>query len=299
MKFVYENTEFCHTICDENNMATRRPYYEGEIISLKDSMINTSECYWAFENGWRFLLGIKLCIKEVYRDKRIELYRYPEKGYCGDFSRDQLTKLLFALTFKGDITYRNYILKLLRWRISLKFTQTIDFWLWQKSMLYNSKIISFIHGIWSFFAVLLPLLWTRLWFYICGVKFVSESSYEPNMPTTKLQRFARKSWTHFPVYAVDKYCWQHYCLPDTPIKKFVGYCVRKLSDKTNLVHIMLLGGSVSKDQVESFKPYLHSRWSAWLININRVVQKMPEGMYTENLKDVAMLQTLYKATQYD
>jgi hypothetical protein len=280
-------------------MVKRNSYYNGEETSVNDSMIDTSECAIAYDNNYIFLQGIKSCIHFV--KGYVGLYRYPEMGRTEDFSRDQLSKMIPALTLCNEVPLRDKVLKAMRFRLSLKFRLGVDLWLWKHALLKNSKFIGAIHHLIMFFVMSGSGLWNGLIFLFFGVRRVKDKDYVPHMSDDELtrgQRFARKRHLLYPAYAFDKFCWQLFIMPDSRVKRALGWwCNLILGDKENYVHRMLLGCKVTQEEVNSYHPYLHSRFSTWLLNINRTTEKMPEGKFSKNLKDVALLHKLYNITQ--
>lgn len=300
MDFNLKRNDKQHWYLDHKGMIRRSPYYKGENMEMtkKDSMVDISNSLMYFDNGYVFMKGIKKCIVKVPDKEILEFYRYPEQGHTGDFSLDQFVKLISCLTIAGQIEFRSWIFKYLRRRISQKFILSQDIIWWIKA-LKGSRFHTWLFCVWNMTKVF-TAGWNWLVFKIAGFYIMSDEEYKPTPKKELTKRQLRIKKLHYKARNIEKLCEQIYTLPDMRIKRNLQKWLRNsiLVDKTNYSNIMLLGGKVSKELIDNYKPFLHNRKGAYLrYGINQMVKIMPEGKFTENNQDIAMLEKLYKLTQ--
>lgn len=96
------------------------------------------------------------CIKQR-DDSYIQFYRYPNKG-ANTISRDHVAGVILALYLNKDWKELEWILDNLPWRLSRKYSQTIDFWLWQKMLRAEIKGKTRIQNLLSYSLLFLILI---------------------------------------------------------------------------------------------------------------------------------------------
>lgn len=287
--FIYNKNQLWHV---KSGYLTRQLYPGEKSFSNRDYAINLSHVYITY-GGSKFRDALKELVVDVYGEDMIELYRHPERGYCGDFSRDQLTMMIIAFTIRGDIKFRNDLIRkvLKQKRISMKFKADK---IWLRGILNNKP--SIMRDLYNFFQVGVGFWITLQQFKSSGIKIVSTEEYRKRKETPHSKRADRisKNGAVFPIYALNKYCWQTYITPKTWIGKRLNKWLIKVSDPWNITHRMLLGDKVTKGEVDAVIPHYQDQTSAWHLNTNWGVDEIKEGLYTENLKDCDLIKFIWK-----
>ena len=80
--------------------------------------------------------------------KYIQVYRTPEKS-DKSISRDHVSFLLIAFAYAENSIHIKNISSLLRWKLSERFSMTIDLWLWMKGL--RNKWYSYLFTTLEFF----------------------------------------------------------------------------------------------------------------------------------------------------
>jgi len=133
------------------------------------------------------------------------------------------------------------------WRISEKFTQTIDMYLWIRAVAHMSKFWTFLY--WMPAGVFLRVArWAIK--LACRVGQFQTQSYKtfkatPKSELTKRQRWGRAIMEIFPSYSVHQACWQLSVLPDCWMKRRLQKHVRHMIEPTNYLCRLLLDGTLN------------------------------------------------------
>jgi hypothetical protein len=201
--------------------------------------------------------SILQCIRER-DDGYLQFYRYPGRG--GDtMSRDHVGAIIVALYINRDKKELDRILDNLPWRISRKHSQTVDFWLWQKSIKWKSFWVAqlfYILNI-SFFLIVIP--WNYLIRKIIGIKKIDLDE------NPKFIKFQEKTWrwylqkSIYPHFALFLLVWQIKILPGSWIK----WALQKLLllESNNIAIDAVLGKRISEEEWREFKPTASFIWS--------------------------------------
>jgi hypothetical protein len=126
---------------------------------------------------------------------------------------------------------KKYI-KATKWKLSKRFSLTIDMWLWMKAL--------------------------------GGSKFAQKMFFVTQIPIAQIYHLWNKSGfskKKFPAYASHLLAWQIYALNDgSKYQKSLGEIVSKLADEDNYLVRLLLDFPVSKEHVENVKPTTDFQW---------------------------------------
>lgn len=205
----------------DNGMMRERPHDCG------DCLWRTSIAYITYKDEV-LKDGMVNCTKWI-SSKHVQYYRSVEQN-DNDVSRDQVTMFLVAMALNGE-DVKKYI-KATKWKLSKRFSLTIDMWLWMKAL--------------------------------GGSKFAQKMFFVTQIPIAKVYQLWNKSGLSkkkFPAYASHLLAWQIYVLNDkTKYQKSLAEIVSKLADHDNYLVRLLLDLPVSQEQVENVKPTTDFQW---------------------------------------
>ncbi len=205
----------------ENGMMRERSHDSG------DNLWRTSIAYIAYKDP-ALKDGMLSCTRWI-SPKHVQYYRSVEQTDT-DVSRDQVTMFLVAMALNGE-DVKKYI-KATKWKLSERFSLTIDMWLWMKAL--------------------------------GGSKFAQKMFFVTQIPIAKVYHLWNKSGLSkkkFPAYASHLLAWQIYALNDgTKYQKSLSEIVSKLADDDNYLVSLLLDLPVSKEQVEKVRPTTDFQW---------------------------------------
>jgi hypothetical protein len=240
---------------DEKAMILERLGYGEDGIG--DSVGRNAFAYITWPDASFLKESILQCIRER-DDGYLQFYRYPGRG--GDtMSRDHVGAIIVALYINRDKKELDRILDNLPWRISRKHSQTVDFWLWQKSIKWKSFWVAqlfYILNI-SFFLIVIP--WNYLIRKIIGIKKIDLDE------NPKFIKFQEKTWrwylqkSIYPHFALFLLVWQIKILPGSWIK----WALQKLLllESNNIAIDAVLGKRISEEEWREFKPTASFIWS--------------------------------------
>ena len=233
--------------------------------------------------------SILQCIRER-DDGYLQFYRYPGRG--GDtMSRDHVGAIIVALYINRDKKELDRILDNLPWRISRKHSQTVDFWLWQKSIKWKSFWISQLFYLLNilFFLVVIPFNWIIR--KIIGIKRI-------NLDNPKFIKFREKTWkwylnkSIYPHFALFLLAWQIKVLPGSWIKWILQKLL--LLESGNIVIDGVLGKKISEEDWKAYKPTTSFIWSRRMENSDDIhLRRMEEWESEFNDLNRGMLDYLY------
>lgn len=222
-----------------------------------DSVGRTAFAYVCYPNESFLKDAILRCVK-VRDDSYVQFYRYPDYG-ADTMSRDHVGAIILALYINRDFDELDFILKNLPWRLSRKYTQTVDFWLWQKTLFYRDRWHRWIWAnsfiLLTFVQFLLIVPWNRLIRLILGIK-----KYDPFDPDTKFKVFRPWSigWmlkkSIYPHFALFLLVWQLRVMPKSIFKWLLQ---RLLSiESGNIVIDAVLGKKIDPSKYKPVKPFI-------------------------------------------
>jgi hypothetical protein len=260
------------------------------------------------------LYGINNC----YDIDTGKLIRHPDLAHIDDMSRDHVIYFILANAAVNNVPILGSFNKLMKWRISERYTYTIDSWAWVKyvcnkkyTLLYNNglnkaKAAEYKRNafLWQqlYYWVTIPtmffnVLWNKTISFIGGFKEVPQSEWVKGgfkkLPTWR-KKLAKML---YPTYALHQKAWQLQCMPKTPGFYILRQLCRWLTTKHNYLIKLLLDSTVTFNEIDSYKPMTSYRWSCNLDNTND--RDMDIIAYTVNNIDKDLLNRIYKYKTYE
>lgn len=258
----------------QDNMMLRRDFdwEQNPDHGKGDALSCTGQAYCAY--GHPVLKkGILSCFVPIYGIKvaeneykaYLQTYRYPDSGEgFYDVSRDAVCNALIGLWFNRDMADFKRISDGIRWRLSKRYTQTIDMWLWHRSIATNNRVYAALFSSMSIFNNLFCAGLNSLVRVISGFKTVNQKDFKA-VPRAELNRFKRICRDIInkvkPTYSICQHAFQTYSTPQNIFKwlhKKVGLL---LVEKSNYVCRLLFGGKVNARDVRAYKCMDGFRWS--------------------------------------
>lgn len=223
-------------------------YFDGKDIlreqtsdgGIGDSSGRTAFAYICFPNESFLKDAILKCVG-VRDDSFVQFYRYPGFG-AETMSRDHVAAIILALYINRDYDELDFILHNLPWRLSRKYRQTIDFWLWQKT-LKNRKTkfeywsLSSIFLLLTFVQFCFVIPWNWLIRLIIGVKKIDPHKYVYRQPSKWKLILYKAVYPHFALFTL---AWQIKTMPGSILKWVVQKLL--LIESANIVIDAVLGG---------------------------------------------------------
>ena len=274
-----------------------------------DSIGRTFISYFNYDDK-RFLEGIENCWVKKESNRFWKLlgkkyyyqgYRYPTH-YDEDMSRDHLSYTIFALIYSKYYSKEKLkeFIKHLKFRISKKFTFTINLWLWTRAA-YGSKFYE-----WLFYTIDIRFfkfvrLWNKIIYKI--TPFNEESSQEEWNKTQdkykpKSKREIKFGNLLYPIYSLHQQAWKLHFLRDSKRKKKLQKICLDMAPEHNYVIKILLGDkkSFTKEDVYNYKSMTGSRWTGILnpqLNDRDINIITDEKLIEFNIQDVDYVRKLY------
>lgn len=253
---------------DEKGMLMRRnfPWENVKDNGKGDGLFRTGIASVVYKDK-SLIKGILSCFKKIYLEDGTyyyQAYRYPY--YKPEtVSRDQISSALVGLYMNYDFLTENQkelvedIRSNLRWRLSDKFNQTIDFWLWHKS-LGGNKLFANMFCFLSIVLILFVIPWNKLLRLIAGFNPIPVEDFQstPRHELTFVENLCERLL--YPAYALFLWCWQIHTTPNNIFKPILKKLMLVEVEKTNYVLKSLMGGKVDKESVDSFKSFAGFRW---------------------------------------
>lgn len=201
---------------------------------------------------------IMQCVKQR-DDSFIQFYRYPGQG-ADTISRDHVGAIILALYINQDWDELKWILDNLPWRLSRKYQQTIDFWLWQKSLKHKSWWIAQIFFLTVIFQLVLIIPWNWLLRRILGFKIIKPE--DVNKPFKPIQKFRWINSCIYPHYALFLLAWQVKSLPGSILKWICNQLIRV--EARNPIIKRIAGKKLSLEDYENYVPIAGFQWAGTL-----------------------------------
>lgn len=277
---------------DENQMILERLPWENNAGGKGDASGRNAFAYICWPNQTWLKQTFMQCVKQQ-DDTFVQFYRYPNEG-ADSMSRDHVGAIILALYINRDYEELDWILNNLPFRLSRKYTQTIDFWCWQKALKFRNTIKGSIFG--NLFLVINLLMFTFVVPYnwivrkILGIRQVNFYDAEP-----QLNFFEKGSWkwklnkTIYPHFALFLLAWQVKTMQSSWLRLIVQRLLR--CDSGNLVIDAVLGKKITKEQYEAFEPLTSFIWARRLESTDDVFIVPNEN--EENDLNKGMLDYLY------
>lgn len=201
--------------------------------------------------------SILQCIKQR-DDTYLQFYRYPNEG-AETMSRDHVGAIILAFYINRDYKELDWILNNLPTRISRKYKQTLDFWLWQKSIKHRNTPKGTILG--QLFLLLNIIMFSFMVPYnwvvrkILNVKPLGETNKPVQFPKGSFKYKLQK--TIYPHFALFLLAWQVKVVKGSILKKILQSILR--FDSKNVVIDAILNKPIPPDY--QYKPTTSFIWS--------------------------------------
>lgn len=239
-----------------------------------DCIGTTADAYRAYHEGM-FIEGILECFPYVKEGDYVQAYRHPSLiGVVPNtMSRDHVAYALYILKYSGRYEELLILAEYLRWKISDKYSFSLDLWLY-KSAVTDNPINRFLY-----YCLTIPYMGAcisikNLVFRLFNVR--PEVSQEAWMRkyTQRLEFPKRKSWAKkiisfaaslLPVYTIYQTSFMIDVLPPTLGRKLLRKVLLAGTDRQNLVIRMMLGDrDISSEDVYKYQPMMGGRWTTAL-----------------------------------
>lgn len=290
-------------LVDKFNLITTRDANDNEdpLRSDGDCIGNTVDAYFAYDYK-PFVEAVKNCY-QYKTDKNgkeyIQGYRHPLRFDWdrNDMSRDHIAGTLILMKYAGEIDFLKTLSKKLRWKISDRYSFTIDLWLWMKGIAGNKFAMFF------FYVTMIPIsflsvLWNKLIYTLGGFgKEVNQNDFVAKKPSelSKRKLFFRK--LIYPIYAISQNAFILYVSPDCIGKTILNKIFLWNVDEQNFLLRIMFGAKVNEDDIYSYKSMSGTRFTSYLSDLND-----REWMYIitdpvrleANVIDVDLLRKMYE-----
>ena len=197
-----------------------------------------------------------------------KLLRHPDESK--GISRDQIAMLLCFLQIGEYEFSKEEVLRKLKWKLSDFHSQTIDFWLWHKS-LNGSRVFSTLFILFTFVQFLFILPYNWLLRKIGGFKTVPSWQYEYKEKSAFQELIAD---IRYPDYAWFILIHQVICIRDSRLRRLLERFLLLGCEESNLLLRTLLGGyKVTETDIYYYESFSNIRWN------NRLDGTANESMY--------------------
>lgn len=244
-------------------------------------------------------------VKNCYVDKGtyIEAFRHPSfiNLTPNTMSRDHIIYTLVLMKYAKEEEFLKNLAKKLKWKISDRYSFTLEIWLWMKGIAGN-KFYMLLYYLLDIPLMTINVLWNKLIKKLGNFgSEIPQNKYNPLSASqiSKKQLFLRK--LIYPIYALHEKGFMMYvspnCLGKTIIKKLGAIDVYN----ENYLLKLLFGKNVTEEEVNNYLPSTAWRWDTALNNINdRDVKIITNPKRLEaNVLDVDLLKTIYKNIEYE
>jgi hypothetical protein len=284
LKYDPENRNTYHFVDDYGMMLVDEPEDYGRGDSIKRTFL----AWFCYQKEELY----KAILQNVKEDgKRIRVNRHPER-LDDTMSRDHLTFLFAALKLKGDTKYLKSVVRKLPWKISDRFNQTIDFWLWSRVLAGNF----WLYPIYSLVMATMMgaiAIWNNTINLIAGYNREQSQEDYVNGSNSTLTRwqFHCKS-ARVPSFVIYYHIWQIYVLPNGIFKRALQFIASLCVHRYNWVLKLLTkkwNGPTVKD-LEDYKPMSSNRWTAimnetntWDLHVIKDPQRIESNVLDKDL----------------
>lgn len=284
---------------DENQMLRGDKYSSWSDHGKGDSVGAVAFEYICYPNQAWLKESILQCIRHR-DDTYLQFYRYPGVG-ADTMSRDHVAAIILAFYINQDHGELQWILANLPFRISRKYVQTADFWLWQKSIKYKliqrnnlSNFLADVYFLLNILMMSLVLPFNFLMRKILGIKMLAvEDIWNKRIITGWKTKIAKLIYPDFAFFTL---CWQVRIMPDRFLKKILVNILKYGVWKDNFVlKYILTQEPITKEELESFKPISAGYWPRrYDSKIDYGIRYLSEEEYRFNDVNLSMLNYCYR-----
>jgi len=200
--------------------------------------------------------------------------RHPEEPRTEDFSRDHTVWFVVWLKFfHPELLHR--VLKI-PWRVSKKFSQTIDMWLWIRALA-NTRIANLLYWVVAGLYLRFVAWWNDMMYRKYGIYSVDYKDFvafgnmgsEERWGISVRDRNRCKKWT-FPAYSFDIQAFMVWSLSETWFKRRLEKRVIALVEPTNWLVRKLMRDRFTSEEMEEIKNYTGMDGWRWGVRLNAI-----------------------------
>ncbi|KKK66574.1 hypothetical protein LCGC14_2962740 [marine sediment metagenome] len=226
-----------------------------------------------------FIDAIKTNLYSLLYHGQWKPIRHPEEHRTEDFSRDHTIWYVIWMRYFSIISRALDI----PWKISDKFNQTIDMWLWIRAVAKDRFIDRFAYWIVAGLLMRIGSIWNRWLRNRAGIESVHYLDFKPTPAEylNKKELFACKNSA--PGYIMDTQAFMIHCLSDGWFKRRLKKRLIPLVEKSNYLIRKLAGDVFSAEDSQEINNYTGMdgfRWARRLdrttdIELNQLTGKQP------------------------
>jgi len=266
---------------------------------MGDSIGTTLDAYLAYDHE-PFARAVRNCFEFKCDNKGhyIQGYRHPslKKIEYNDLSRDHILNSLILMKVSNNGVFLKYLSKYLRWKISDRYSFTIDLWLWMKGISGNR------FAMFAYYLVIIPVMFfsmllNKIIYLLAGIgKEVPQDEYV-QADRSKFSKFKLYLiGLIYPMYTLAQTSFMMYVTPNSLGKWLLKkICLWGVDEQNFLLRIMF-GGKISAEEVYGYKAMNGWRWSTYLNELNdRDLYVITDPKRLEsNVLDVDLLRKMYE-----
>lgn len=229
------------------------------------------------------------CVK-VRDDGLVQFYRYPNEN-ADNVSRDHVSAVITALYINQDYDDLKMILNNLPLQLSRQYWQTLDFWLWQKTLKFElggRHLLRFIFrelflGLnLLMFLVIIP--WNFLLRFMLGIKQIKDLENQDfkKQPKWKIWVYQKLIYPHYALYNLS------WMLITLKAEGSILNSLLRLDAKNFLLKVQLgRKKKITKEEYESYQPISSFQWAGtldkYIDNVPRLLTE-PESRFNDITK---------------
>lgn len=244
---------------DENLMCLedKHPWSKGDSVGR-------NAFFYIFHPNQAWLKDSLLSCIKVRDDGYVQFYRYPNER-ANDMSRDHVSAIILALYLNKDYVELKWILDNLPLQLSRRYWQTLDFYIWQKTLKAEIEgkqtkrfILRELFLLLNLLMFIIVVPWNFMFRLILGVKAIKPDDLEglqlKVQPKWKKWGYQKLIYPHFALYNL---AWMIKSL--NAEKGLLAWLLR--FEARNFVLKAILGKPISKSEYESYVPLASFQWA--------------------------------------
>jgi hypothetical protein len=265
-----------------------------------DAIGHTLDAYMAY-NYEPFVENVKKCFVEKTDAKGTYIQAYRSQYHIDEnvntMSRDHVLATTVLMKLANETDFLKKLSKGLRWKISDKYSFTIDSWLWLKGISGN-KLYMFLFYLIDIPVTFVSILWNKI-IYKLGEfgKELPQDKYVMKPESEISEKIKKYRKLVYPLYSINHKAFMMYSVPNSLGKWLMKKICLWIIDEQNFYLRVMFGDKVDEKDVYSYKSMYGGRWTTYLNDMNDrymlEIIKTPEYI-TENVVDVNLLMTMYE-----
>jgi len=260
---------------DEFGLVLKQPLWEGDNCGKGDCLSRTGVYAYKAWGDIKFVNSIETHCMQVKKDKKGKYYwqllRHP-LWTENDMSRDHVVGCLLALKFTNKNCEIEYLSEKIRWRISDKYTFTIDTWAWMK-ILAGKWWWSPVFYIAEYPVMFFNMLWNKFWLWYGDF---SPEVHPRNWNVHYVDKYATRKqlkireWL-YPTYALEGLAWMLYVLKPNIFMRGLQWIIRKIVSRYNFL-IKLLANDTSVREIDVMQHH-QMTGNRWTVTLNETCNR--------------------------